>query len=327
MTKPYVSTVLSNEDDDDPSIVDGLFAKLDMYNTSAAEASKIADAKQAPLPSSSGIDEHISAAEARDTANVAETCEAREAQAQQGVFSQLRLHMSTLKSPFNRNDTPTPVEVLLDETPRTGMTRHANNLFDDLYHNHPINGGMEFNGLQSPNHDPLMPIPESPTATTRTVNFKINNHDDSNTPTRKFNFGEKSHPYPRFNAGIDNIATENPYVLITKSTLIPIKSILSTLLLLPPCPMPLSILKLIPSTLMLILNHHCTRKVTQMSFRNHTPMTFDLTDQVQLPTRIMMKHFNEVLWNAAQSWHIAGPPQSILIKLQCHMLLDPTPRI
>jgi hypothetical protein len=64
MTKPHVSTVLSNEDDDDPSIIDGLFAKLDLYNTSAAEASKIADAKQASLRYSSGLDEHISVAEA-----------------------------------------------------------------------------------------------------------------------------------------------------------------------------------------------------------------------------------------------------------------------
>jgi hypothetical protein len=144
MTKPHVSTVLSNEDDDNPSIIDGLFAKLDLMSTSAAEASKIADAKQASLRSSSGLDEHISVAEARDTAYVAE---AREAQAQQGLFSHLRSHMSTLKSPFNQNNTPAPVEVSLDETPRTGMTRHANNLYDDLYHNHPIDEGMEFNRI------------------------------------------------------------------------------------------------------------------------------------------------------------------------------------
>jgi hypothetical protein len=67
---------------------------------------------------------------------------------------------------------------------------------------------MEFNSVQSPNHDPLMPIPASTAAATRTVNFEINNHDDSNTPSSKFNFGEKSHPYPKFNAGIDNIATK-----------------------------------------------------------------------------------------------------------------------
>jgi hypothetical protein len=36
MTKPHVSTVLSNGDDD-PSIIDGLFAKLDLIATSAAE--------------------------------------------------------------------------------------------------------------------------------------------------------------------------------------------------------------------------------------------------------------------------------------------------
>jgi hypothetical protein len=64
MTKPHVSTVLSNEDDDDPSIIDSLFTKLELLPTSAAEASKIADAKQASLRSSSGLDEHISAAEA-----------------------------------------------------------------------------------------------------------------------------------------------------------------------------------------------------------------------------------------------------------------------
>jgi hypothetical protein len=116
--------------------------------------------------------------------------------------------MSNLKSPFNQDDTPAPVEVSLDETPWTGLTRHAKNLYDNLYHNHPINEGMEFNGLQSPNHDPLMPIPESPAVTNCTVNFKINDNDDSNTPICKFNFGEKEHPYPRFNVGIDNIATD-----------------------------------------------------------------------------------------------------------------------
>jgi hypothetical protein len=91
MTKPYVSTVVSDEDDDDPSFIDGLLAQLDLKPTSAAKASKIADAKQASLRYSSGLDEHISVAEARDTADVAE---AREAQAQQGLFSHLRLHMS-----------------------------------------------------------------------------------------------------------------------------------------------------------------------------------------------------------------------------------------
>jgi hypothetical protein len=207
--------------------------------------------------------------------------------------------MSNLQSPFNQKDTPAPVEVSLDGTPRTEMTRHANNFYDNLYQ--PIDEGMDFNGLHSPNHDSLMPITESPAVTNRNVNFKINGNDDSNTPICTFNFGEKENPYPRFNAGIDDIATEkNPYVLLTKSTLLPIKSILSMLLLLPPCPMPLSILKFILPTLMLILNHHCTRKVVRISFRNHIPMTFDLPDQVQLPTRIMMKHFNEVLWNAAR---------------------------
>jgi hypothetical protein len=79
----------------------------------------------------------------------------------------------------------------LDGTPLTELTQHANNLYDNLYHNHPIDEGMEFNGLHSPNHDPLMPILESPAVTNRNVNFKINDDDDLNTPFRKFNFGEK----------------------------------------------------------------------------------------------------------------------------------------
>jgi hypothetical protein len=53
-----------------------------------------------------------------------------------------------------------------------------------------------------------MSIPESSAVTNRNVNFKINDKDDSNTPIRNFNFGEKENPYPRFNAGIDNIATK-----------------------------------------------------------------------------------------------------------------------
>jgi hypothetical protein len=77
MTKPYVSTVLSDEDDDDPSFIDGLLAQLDLKST--LKASKIADAKQASLRYSSGLDEHLSVAEARDTADVAEAREAREA--------------------------------------------------------------------------------------------------------------------------------------------------------------------------------------------------------------------------------------------------------
>jgi hypothetical protein len=44
--------------------------------------------------------------------------EDHEAQAQHGLFHQLRSHMSTLKSPFNPNDTPSPVDVTLDDTPR-----------------------------------------------------------------------------------------------------------------------------------------------------------------------------------------------------------------
>jgi hypothetical protein len=137
MTKPYVSTVLPDEDDNDPSFIDTLLTTFDLKTTlSAAKASKIADAKQASLRYSSGLDDHISVAEAQDTADVSKAHEDREAQAQQVLFSQLCLHMSTLKSPFNRNDTPAPVDVSLDETPQRGLTRHANNLYDDLYYNH-----------------------------------------------------------------------------------------------------------------------------------------------------------------------------------------------
>jgi hypothetical protein len=113
MTKPRVSSVLPNEDDDALSI-DDMFAKLDLCTNYADEASKIADAKEASLRTSSGLDDYMSAAEARDAAIVAEAHEAK-----QGLFSQFRSHMSNLKSPFNQKDTPTPVEVSLDETPRT----------------------------------------------------------------------------------------------------------------------------------------------------------------------------------------------------------------
>jgi hypothetical protein len=233
MTKPYVSTVLPDEEDN-PSFIDGLLTKWDLKTTlSAAKGTKIADAKQTSLQSSSGLDEHLSVAEARDIADVAKAREDCDAQVPHGLFSQLRSHMSTLKSPFNPNDTPSPADVMLDETLQTGLTRHANHMYDDLYynnladaldgtfrtgnprhtnssyddpyHNHPIDEGMEFGSVQSPNHDPSLPIPE-PTDE-RTVQFDINNHDDSDTPSSKFNFGEKSHPYPTFNAGIDNIAT------------------------------------------------------------------------------------------------------------------------
>jgi hypothetical protein len=212
MTKSHVSTVLQDEEDD-PSFIDTLLTTFDLKTTlSAAKATKIADAKQGSLQYSPGLDEHLSVAEARDTADVAKAREDREAQAQHDLFSQLRSHMSTLKSPFNPNVTPAPVDVSLDETPRTGLTRHANNLYDDLYynhhlsnrndipaqvevlldetpqtgitlhtnslydhpyHNHPIDEGMEFHSVQSPNHDPLMPIPESTAATTRTVNSRL----------------------------------------------------------------------------------------------------------------------------------------------------------
>jgi hypothetical protein len=202
MTKPRVSTVLQDKDDDASSL-EGMFAKLDMYNTSADEASEIADAKEASVRTSSGFDEYMSAAEARDEANVAEAHEAI-----QGLFSQFRSHISNLKSPFNQKDTPAPVEVSLVETPRTEMTRHANNLYDNLYH--PIDEVMAFNGSPNPNHDSLMPITASPAVIHRNVNFKINDDDDDdlNTPICTFNFGKKENPYLRFNAGIDNIATK-----------------------------------------------------------------------------------------------------------------------
>jgi hypothetical protein len=117
MTKPYVSTVPPDKEDD-PSFTDGLLTKWDLKTTlSAAKATKIADAKQISLRSSSGLDEHLSVAEARDIADVAKAREDRDAQVPHSLFSQLCSHMSTLKSPFNPNDTPSPVDITLDETP------------------------------------------------------------------------------------------------------------------------------------------------------------------------------------------------------------------
>jgi hypothetical protein len=81
---------------------------------------------------------------------------------------------------------------------------------------------MAFNGLPNPNHDPLMPVTASPALTYCNVNFKVNDDDDSNTPICSFNFGEKENPYPRFNAGIDNIATSKSVRPTTSaSTLVP----------------------------------------------------------------------------------------------------------
>jgi hypothetical protein len=200
------------DEEDDPPFIDGLLITWDLKTTlSAAKATKIADAKQTSLRSSSGLDEYLLVAKARDIADVAKAREDRDPQVPNGLFSHLHLHMSTLKCPFNPNYTPSPVDVTLDETPRTGLTRHANNvyddsyinnlvesldgtsrtgnprhtniLYDDPYHNHLIDEGMEFGSVQSPNHDPLMPIPE-PTDE-RTVQFDINNHDDSNTPSSR----------------------------------------------------------------------------------------------------------------------------------------------
>jgi hypothetical protein len=122
MTKPYVSTVLPDAEDD-PSYIEGLLTKFNLKtNLSAAKATKIADAKQTSLRSSSGLDEHLSVAEARDTASVAKAHEDRDGQVQHGLFSQLRSHMSTLKSPFNPHDTPSPADVTFEEAARTGLT-------------------------------------------------------------------------------------------------------------------------------------------------------------------------------------------------------------
>jgi hypothetical protein len=132
---------------------------------------------------------------------------------QNKVCSQFHSHLSNLKSPFNQGNTPAPAEVSLVETPRIEMIRHANNMYDNLYH--PIDEAMAFNGSPNPNHDPLMPITPSPALTHRNVNFKINDDDESNTPIRNFNFGEKENPYPRFNAGINNIATKKSLCLTT----------------------------------------------------------------------------------------------------------------
>jgi hypothetical protein len=54
---------------------------LDLYSTTAKEASKIAEAKEASLQTSSGLDEYMSAADAQDEANVAAAKEAK-----QGLF-------------------------------------------------------------------------------------------------------------------------------------------------------------------------------------------------------------------------------------------------
>jgi hypothetical protein len=149
MTKPHVSKVPPDAEDD-PSFIDTLLTTLDLKtNLSAAKATKIADAKQGSLQYSSGLDEHLSVAEARDTADVAKAREDCEAQAQHGLFSQLCSHMSTLKSPFNPNDTPSPVDITLEETPRTGLTQHANHMYDDLYYNNLVDSldGMSRKGI------------------------------------------------------------------------------------------------------------------------------------------------------------------------------------
>jgi hypothetical protein len=132
MTKPHVSKVLPDAEDD-PSFIDTLLSTLDLKTTlSAAKATKVADAKQASLRSSSGLDEHLSVAEARDIADAAKAREYPDAQVPHGLFCELRSHMSTLKSPFNQNGTPSPVDVTLDETPRTGLTRHTNHMYDRI---------------------------------------------------------------------------------------------------------------------------------------------------------------------------------------------------
>jgi hypothetical protein len=82
----------------------------------------------------------MSASEPHNEANVAAAKEAK-----QGLFSQFRSHLSNLKSPFNQGNTPAPAEVSLVETPRTGMTRHANNMYGNLYHH--IDEAMAFNSF------------------------------------------------------------------------------------------------------------------------------------------------------------------------------------
>jgi hypothetical protein len=122
---------------------------------------------------------------------------------------------------------------------------------------------MDFNGPHSPNHDSLMPITESPAVTSCNVNFKINGNDDLNTQIRNFNFGEKENPYPRFNAGIDSIATEKP--LRPNNQVHPVTNQVHPVYA--PAPAPATLphapvyTQVHPPYLMLILNHHCTRKV------------------------------------------------------------------
>jgi hypothetical protein len=41
------------------------------------------------------------------------------------------LYYNNLLDLSNRNDTPAQVEVSLDETPQTGITRHTNSLYDN----------------------------------------------------------------------------------------------------------------------------------------------------------------------------------------------------
>jgi K+-transporting ATPase c subunit len=96
MTKPYVSTVPPDEKDN-PSFIDGWLTKWDLKTTlSAAKATEIADAKQTSLRSSSGLDEHLSVAEARDIADVAKAREDRNAQVPHGLFSTSCAHVNPI---------------------------------------------------------------------------------------------------------------------------------------------------------------------------------------------------------------------------------------
>jgi hypothetical protein len=183
------------------------------------------------------------------------------------------------------------------------------------------------NDLQSPNHDPLMPIPESPAATNRTVNFKINNHDDSNTPTRKFNFGEKSHPYRRFNTGIDNIATEkslrpNNQVHPDTNQVYPVNA---------PAPATLPHAPVYTQVDPIYAHAHPQSPLYQKSSPNVLQESHPHDVRPYGPSTTTNQDYDEALQRGIMErspiMAYRGTPQSILIKLPCHMLLDPTPRI
>jgi hypothetical protein len=188
MTKLYVSTVL-HKDNDTNSYVDDLFPKLDISKKlSAKEASNHATATEASLGYSSRLYDYMSATESQNSAIAAA---AKEALAKpEGLFSNLCLHLSSFSSPFNHGNIA-PAGVPMDETPRTGITQHANELHDNLHY--PIDEVMTFGGPSHQRPDLLAPVTASPTLTERTVNFKTtNNNDGSNTPLRLFHLSENN---------------------------------------------------------------------------------------------------------------------------------------